>query len=152
MANLGVFFRHPLNLKKHTIFMKFKIMYWLKFARVKRQDPSISPTVTFYVKWLDPSLSLSKHVFLMSPSFGQFHIHFTRAFFVWKCFFCQNVTREKLRKAICMKNAHVKCWWNWPLNTCVNEMWQYVLKVPSRSRTRWGKTWWPVVDHSQLTR
>jgi len=27
-----------------------------------------------------------------------------------KCFFCQNVTREK---HFCTKNARVKSWWNW---------------------------------------
>jgi hypothetical protein len=30
----------------------------------------------------------------------QFHQHFSHTFFVQKCFFCQNVTREKLRKAL----------------------------------------------------
>jgi len=36
---------------------------------------------------------------------GQFHQHFTHEFFVRKCFFCQNVTREKLREALLYKKT-----------------------------------------------
>jgi len=43
---------------------------------------------------------------------GQFHQHFMRAFFVWKCF-AQLFSRYVLAKRhFCMKNARVKCWWN----------------------------------------
>ncbi len=58
---------------------------------------------------------------------GQFHQHFTCAFFIWKCFlpksFCQSriVTREKLRKAFLYKNACVKCWWNWPQGSAAHQ-------------------------------
>ncbi len=41
---------------------------------------------------------------------SQFHQHFTCTFFIWKCFFCLNVTREK---HFSTKNVQVKCWWNW---------------------------------------
>ncbi len=40
---------------------------------------------------------------------GQFYQHFTCTFFIQKCLFCQNVTREKLRKALSNKKARVKC-------------------------------------------
>jgi len=40
----------------------------------------------------------------------QFHQHFTRAFFVWKCFSIVTFWRKKHFRT---KNAHVKCWWNW---------------------------------------
>jgi len=35
---------------------------------------------------------------------GQFHQHFTFKVFVRKCFFRQNITREKLREALSYKN------------------------------------------------
>jgi hypothetical protein len=34
---------------------------------------------------------------------SQFHQHFTRVFFVRKCFFCQNISREKLFEALSYK-------------------------------------------------
>jgi len=37
----------------------------------------------------------------------QFHQHFMHAFFVQKYFFCQNVTREKLCKAL-LYEKHVR--------------------------------------------
>jgi len=37
----------------------------------------------------------------------QFHQQFTRAFFIRKCFFCQNVTREKHFRT---NKLLVKCW------------------------------------------
>jgi len=40
---------------------------------------------------------------------GQFHPHFTRAFFLQKRYFCQKITREKLSEALLNKNARVKC-------------------------------------------
>jgi len=43
----------------------------------------------------------------------QLHQHFTNSFFVRKCFFRQNVTGEKLRKALSYKKHARKCWWNW---------------------------------------
>jgi ubiquinone/menaquinone biosynthesis C-methylase UbiE len=41
-------------------------------------------------------------------AFRRFHQHFTRAFFVRKCFFCQNLTREKLREALLYVKRHCK--------------------------------------------
>jgi len=37
----------------------------------------------------------------------QFHQHFTRAFFIQKCFFCQYLTREKLREALVFFGAKI---------------------------------------------
>ncbi len=42
------------------------------------------------------------------PARCQFHQNFMRAFFIWKCFFCQNVTREKLREALLYKKLKCK--------------------------------------------
>ncbi len=48
------------------------------------------------------------------PTSGQFHQHFTRAFFSsLRSFFCLHVTREKLPKRLSYKNTHLKCWWYW---------------------------------------
>jgi len=51
--------------------------------------------------------NIKRHIYayLLSIS-STFYAHV----FVRKCFFCQNVTREKL---FSMKNARIKCWWNW---------------------------------------
>ncbi len=52
----------------------------------------------------------------------QFHQHFTRALFVWKCFtqlFSYYVLALQLRKSFVKhfrtKNLRIKCWWNWHL-------------------------------------
>jgi len=48
----------------------------------------------------------------------QFHQHFTRAFFVWKSFWQLFSSYMKVGKSCTKhfrtKNAHLKCWWNWP--------------------------------------
>jgi len=50
---------------------------------------------------------------------SQFHQHFMRAFFVWKCFtqlFSSYVFALQFSGAkISPKKAQVKCWWNWHL-------------------------------------
>jgi len=54
--------------------------------------------------------AVQKDVGEIDPFRSQFHQHFTCMFFIRKCFFCQNVTREK---HFGTKNAGVKRWWNW---------------------------------------
>jgi len=39
-------------------------------------------------------------------------INILRRHFSYESAFCLSITREK---DFCMKNAHVKCWWNWHL-------------------------------------
>ncbi len=57
--------------------------------------------------------------YFMISSWGQFHQHFTRTFFVWKQI-AQLVSNYSLAlwlfvKRILAKKARVKCLWNWPL-------------------------------------
>jgi len=56
--------------------------------------------------WTDKSLS-NWYIVTRTLSRCQFHQHYTCALFVQKCFFCQNVTTEKLRKALSYKK-HVR--------------------------------------------
>ncbi len=37
-----------------------------------------------------------------------------REFFIWKCFAKLLSSYFLAKKQFCMKNTHVKCWWNWP--------------------------------------
>jgi len=61
----------------------------------------------FYFSYLSFLLLLPFSSSALSPSSSQFHQCFTSAFFEQKCFFCQNVTREKLREALSYKKrAH----------------------------------------------
>jgi len=64
------------------------------------------------------------------PTMCQFHQRFKRAFFVWKCFFCQNVTRKTCRKDFCTKNASINCWWNW----CIACPRHFIQVIISRSQ------------------
>jgi len=43
----------------------------------------------------------------------QFHQYFMRTFFIRQLFSSYVLALAKVRKHFCMKNAHVKCWWNW---------------------------------------
>jgi len=69
----------------------------------------------------------------------QFHSHFTHAFFVQKCFFRQNVTREKLCEALSYKNACVKCWrviesfWNWISSIVLTHLRLYLYVCSSKT-------------------
>ncbi len=51
------------------------------------------------------------------PASGQFHQYFMSSFcakmLLPKKIQSQNVSREKLRKTLSYKKAHLKCWWNW---------------------------------------
>ncbi len=65
-----------------------------------------------------PTAASVERSFCQSQSFRyQFHQHLTHAFFVRKCFFAKNITREKhfccLAPKVCTKNARIKRWWNW---------------------------------------
>ncbi len=69
----------------------------------------------------------------------QFHQCFTRGFFLWKCFFCHNVAREK---HLHTKNARKKCWWNWPQMLQFSDWIFFSLIRQTRSQYDYNnKTW-----------
>ncbi len=71
----------------------------------------------------------------------QFHQHFTHAFFIRKCFFHQNVTREKLRKALLYEKRTRKMMMKLTeggsvIKTANNETRLYVLKISIKFRNK----------------
>jgi len=72
---------------------------------------------TFYKQFLR-RYSFNKKL-ITKPNCSQFHQRFMRKFYVRKSFWQLFLLTCKLEKSswkdICMKNLHVKCWWNWRL-------------------------------------
>jgi len=70
--------------------------------------------VWIMINFLLYSRFLTHYVSFHRYSRCQFHQHFTRTFFVWKCF---SLVKFWQKSTFVPKNTRVKCWWNWPQST-----------------------------------
>ncbi len=73
-------------------------------------------------------LCIDLSIYLFFQHCSQFHQHYTRTFFVQIFWQSQNVTRKSCRSNIRTKNSLVKGWWNWHLDTEIQNKDHFVLK------------------------